>query len=212
MVSKLVHVTNGASHGEIGPRERIVAAAVRAIEDGGESAIRISSIARAADVTQGMISYYFGGREGLVQEAQLARFMSTVSGDLAVLEKLTREAESTEELRSSLLKVTSEIVGLSRATSRASRLMAIGAALPRPELLALISEAQSNLVDGMEKIVLIAQARDLVRNDLNPRAVAIFILSYNTGLVVADIDRERPSADELTAVILGFVDFLLRTP
>jgi AcrR family transcriptional regulator len=197
---------------EQGPRARIVAAALKAIEAGGESAVRISSVALAADVTQGMISYYFGGREGLVQEAHLARFMATVSSDLADLEKAARSAQSIDEFRTFLMALTADVVEASRAAARASRLMAIGAALPRPELLSLISEAQSALADGMEKVVLIAQARDFVRNDLNPRAVAIFILSYNTGLVVADIDRERPNSNELAAVIAGFVDSLLRRP
>jgi AcrR family transcriptional regulator len=197
---------------ERGPRERIVAAALKAIENGGESSVRISSVARESEVTQGMISYYFGGREGLVQEAQLARFMSSVSGDLALLEKATRDAASPSELRDFVVNLTSEVLGQSRSAGRASRLMAIGAALPRPELLTLISEAQSTLVDRMEKVILIAQARDLIRSDVNPRAVAVFILSYNTGLVVADIDRERPSLDELTTVVTGFVDFLLRRP
>jgi AcrR family transcriptional regulator len=197
---------------ERGPRERIIAAALKAIEAGGESAVRISSVALAADVTQGMISYYFGGREGLVQEAHLARYMATVSSDLAGLEKAARTAQSVDEFRSYLMALTAEVVEVTRAAARASRLMAIGAALPRPELLSLISEAQSTLADGLEKVVLIAQARDLVRNDLNPRAVAIFILSYNTGLVVADIDRERPNSSELASVIAGFVDSLLRRP
>jgi AcrR family transcriptional regulator len=211
IVTVVINDSYSGDNGQ-GPRERIIAAAVQSIEAGGESAIRISSVARTARVTPGMISYYFGGREGLVQEAQLARFMATVSSDLNALEKMARDAQSVDEFREFLLEMTSEVVDLSRSPARASRLMAIGAALPRPDLLKLISEAQSVIVDAMEKVILIAQARDLIRNDLNPRAVAIFVLSYNTGLVVADIDRERPSVNEFTSVIGGFVEFLLQRP
>jgi len=87
--------------------------------------------------------------------------------------------------------------------------MAIGAALPRPELLQIIAQAQSKLVDEMEKVILIGQARDLVRKELDPRALAAFILSYNTGLVVADIDLQRPSDERLAQVINLFVDSFL---
>jgi AcrR family transcriptional regulator len=190
-------------------RQRIVEAAVKAIDEGGEAAVRISTVARDAGVTQGMISYYFGGREGLIQEAQLIRFSSVVNEDIKTLEKKAREATDIEDLRSFLTAVTREIVNLGRASARATRLMAIGAALPRPDLLEVVAEAQSTLVDEMEKVILIGQARDLVRKDRDPRALAVFIMSYNTGLVVADIDRQRPSDEDLALVIDGFVDSFL---
>ena len=190
-------------------RQRIVEAAVAAIDTGGEAAVRISTVARDAGVTQGMISYYFGGREGLIQEAQLIRFSSAVTDDIKVLEKKARETTEVHEFKEFLHGVTSDVVRLSRASFRATRLMAIGAALPRPELLQIIAQAQSKLVDEMEKVILIGQARDLVRKELDPRALAAFILSYNTGLVVADIDLQRPSDERLAQVINLFVDSFL---
>jgi AcrR family transcriptional regulator len=197
---------------DLGARQRIIDAAVRTIEEGGEASVRVSAVAEEAEVTQGMISYHFGGREGLIQEAQLTRFLSTVTDDIKALEEKTRSVESVDELLTFLIALTADVVSMKRSAARATRLMAIGSALPRPELLALISDAQSTLVDGMEKVVLIAQARDLMRNDLDPRAVAVFILSYNTGLVVADIDRQRPSDEQLTQVVTGFVRSLVQKP
>ena len=108
--------------------------------------------------------------------------------------------------------MTRQIVTIDRASARATRLMAIGAALPRPDLLDVIADAQSTLVDELEKVILIGQARDLVRKDRDPRALAVFIMSYNTGLVVADIDRQRPSDAHLAEVIDGFVDSFLKLP
>lgn len=193
-------------------RQRIVEAAVRAIDEGGEAAVRISTVAREAGVTQGMISYYFGGREGLIQEAQMLRFSSVVNDDIKALEKKARETTDVQDLREFLALVTRQIVTIDRASARATRLMAIGAALPRPDLLDVIADAQSTLVDELEKVILIGQARDLVRKDRDPRALAVFIMSYNAGLVVADIDRQRPSDADLAEVIDGFVDSFLRLP
>lgn len=193
-------------------RQRIVEAAVRAIDEGGEAAVRISTVAREAGVTQGMISYYFGGREGLIQEAQMLRFSSVVNDDIKALEKKARETTNVQDLREFIALVTRQIVTIDRASARATRLMAIGAALPRPDLLDVIADAQSTLVDELEKVILIGQARDLVRKDRDPRALAVFIMSYNTGLVVADIDRQRPSDAHLAEVIDGFVDSFLRLP
>ena len=200
---------NTADH-DNSARQRIVDAAVAAIDTGGEAAVRISTVARDAGVTQGMISYYFGGREGLIQEAQLIRFSSTVTDDIRALEKKARETTEVQDLRDFQREVTHQVVSLSRASARATRLMAIGAALPRPELLEVIAQAQSKLVDEMEKVILIGQARDLVRKELDPRALAVFILSYNTGLVVADIDQQRPSDENLAQVINLFVDSFLK--
>jgi AcrR family transcriptional regulator len=205
-----VNLANGGQDPSV--RQRIIDAAIRAIDQGGEASVRISAVAQEAEVTQGMISYHFGGREGLIQEAQLARFLSTVNQDIKALEDTARKVPSVEELLSSLAVLTSEIVSLRRSAARATRLMAIGAAMPRPELLSLISDAQTTLIDGMEKVILIAQARDLMRNDLNPRAIAAFVLSYNTGLVVADIDTQRPNEEHLSQVIAGFIDTLVVRP
>jgi AcrR family transcriptional regulator len=205
-----VNLANGGQDPSV--RQRIIDAAIRAIDQGGEASVRISAVAQEAEVTQGMISYHFGGREGLIQEAQLARFLSTVNQDIKALEDTARKVPSVEELLSSLAVLTSEIVSLRRSAARATRLMAIGAAMPRPELLSLISDAQTTLIDGMEKVILIAQARDLMRNDLNPRALAAFVLSYNTGLVVADIDTQRPNEEHLSQVIAGFIDTLVVRP
>ncbi len=195
---------------DLGARQRIIDAAVRTIDQGGEASVRISAVAEEAEVTQGMISYHFGGREGLIQEAQLARFLTSVTDDIKALEEQTRAVESVEQLLPYLHTLTSEVVSAKRSLGRATRLMAIGAALPRPELLSLIADAQTSLIDGMEKVVLIAQARDLMRNDLDPRSVAVFVLSYNTGLVVADIDPQRPSDEHFAQVVAGFVEFLTR--
>jgi len=142
----------------------------------------------------------------------LVRFSSVVNDDIKALEKKARETTHVQDLREFLALMTRQIVTIDRASARATRLMAIGAALPRPDLLDVIADAQSTLVDELEKVILIGQARDLVRKDRDPRALAVFIMSYNTGLVVADIDRQRPSDAHLAEVIDGFVDSFLKLP
>lgn len=191
-------------------RQRILDATVAAIDHDGEASVRISQIAREAGVTQGMISYYFGGREGLVQEAHLQRFRSSVGRDLQVIEDTIRTISSGDELLEFLRVLTLEIVSETRAASRQTRVMAIGAALPRPALLEGMRSAQTELIAHMERVILIGQARELVRNDVDARAIATFILSYSTGLVVADLDLHRSSTEQLAAAVDVFVAGMIR--
>lgn len=196
----------------VGPdaRERILNATVAAIDQEGEASIRISRIAREAGVTQGMVSYYFGGREGLVQEAHLQRFRSAVGRDLEVLEDRARTSSSSAEMLEYLRALTREIVSNSRAAHRQTRVMAIGASLPRPALLEGLRAAQTDLISHMERVILIGQAREMVRNDVDARAIATFILSYSTGLVVADLDLQRSSSEQLAAAVDMFVSSIIR--
>ena len=54
------------------PRDRILLAAIRAIEHGGLDALTVRGVARAAQVNVAAISYYFGGKDRLAATALAA--------------------------------------------------------------------------------------------------------------------------------------------
>src|SRR5262245_21758879 len=53
--------------GSIQVRERLVEAAIALADERGFQAIGVRQIASAAEVTPGMIAYYFGGKRGLLE-------------------------------------------------------------------------------------------------------------------------------------------------
>jgi len=57
------------SHGNLSTREKIIVAAINCIEESGLQSLTIRSIAAKAGVNSAAISYYFGTKEKLVEEA-----------------------------------------------------------------------------------------------------------------------------------------------
>jgi AcrR family transcriptional regulator len=194
------------------PRESILLATVEAIAAGGESSVRITEVAREAGVTQGMVSYYFKDREGLISEAQLLKFREGVTQDTSGLLAGAMDVRTVEEFQKFLKAVTRDIVDLQRASNRMTRIVALGASESHPDLRRHVHPAQEELIDGLESVVTLAQQRGLIREDLEPRAVAVFVTAYALGLVVGDIDSKRPSDKAISEVVDVFTNGLLLLP
>ena len=191
------------------PRESILLPTVAAIAAGGESSVRITEVAREAGVTQGMVSYYFKDREGLISEAQLLKFREGVTQDTSGILASVKEVENAEEFHKFLQALTRDIIDQQRAPNRMTRIVALGASESHPDLRRHVHPAQEELIDGLEAVVTLAQQRGLIRTDLEPRAVAVFVTAYALGLVVGDIDSKRPSDQEIARVIDVFMLGLL---
>jgi len=73
-------------------RERILAVAAQVLENQGEAALRVAEIAEMADVALGLISYHFGGRDGLIVAAQQRRFTGLVRDDAVVFKRAVDNA------------------------------------------------------------------------------------------------------------------------
>jgi AcrR family transcriptional regulator len=178
-------------------RERIVAATIAAINRGGEPAVRLVEVARNAGVTQGMISYYFDSREGLIVEAQLRRFLGSVNEDTSQLEGFRA--------------ATQAVVDRYRAATREVRLNVLGSAVARPELHAALAKKQTELINLFTEVVAIGQERGLVRTDRDARALASFVQAYAFGLVLVDMDTERVDDDDLVDVIMDWLETVVVT-
>jgi AcrR family transcriptional regulator len=83
-----------------GTRARILDAAVACLAEQGIEAVRIAAVARAANVSTGLVHYHFATREDLLSEALQASFQ--VAGDLrtqpkygggTAIERLRRKVE-----------------------------------------------------------------------------------------------------------------------
>ena len=82
-------------------REKIILAAIGCIEKDGLRRVTIRGIARAAGANSAAISYYFGSKERLVDEA-LKRTLENAFGDWERL--LVEERESAEESLRTVLR------------------------------------------------------------------------------------------------------------
>ena len=192
-------------------RERIMQAAIEAIDESGEAGLRVVNVAKNAGVTQGMIKYYFQTRDNLVSEAQISRFLTTAAEDIEYIAQLTETSSTPEEYRSKLLVLLSVIINERRWPQRAVRITTFGAATKRPDMMASIAEANSLFIDRAVEVYQMARDRGFIVPTSNMRALALVVQGTVLGLYLSDIDKHRPSDEELLEAIMLAIDGFLVT-
>lgn len=196
-------------HSPDSPRQAILDAAIEAISKGGEASVRITEIARAAGVTQGMVSYYFKDREGLIIEAQITRYSTVIDTDQDVIQRSAMEASSPDDFRMRMSNLVKHLMSVERHSNRQLRTSVLGSAMNRPELMKRIINEQSSAIDRLGEALQIAQQRGLIRSNINPRGVAEFVTAYIVGMVVVDLDPNQTSATDKVATFDLFLASLM---
>lgn len=183
-------------------RQGILDAAIEALAAGGEASVRVSEVAARAGTAIGLIYYYFGDREGLVQAAQLERFHRLVASDIDKLEAAAVQTDSVEDIAEFIAAIHAEIAGTGRAKSRLDRAAIIGGAYGRDRFAMAIGQAQSEMTRRQGRVIASLQERGIIDAGVDPLAFAAFVQAYALGLVVADIDAQPVDRGALTVVIL----------
>ena len=82
-------------------------AAVARLESGGDAAVRIDDILAETGVSRGSLYHHFGGRQGLVDAADLELYARRARADVAALTGLIDRASTPDELLEACLLYTS---------------------------------------------------------------------------------------------------------
>ena len=183
-------------------RERIVAAALRAIGESGTAGLRVVAVAHEAGVSQGMIRYYFGDRQGLVDEALARRFSARFGEFMGVFAERTKGCSTPAEFRSVIQAVLKEVFVPARSSMRLERNSDLGEAVARPALAAKIAAEREKSLGELRDIVADAQARGLMRADLDPAAVAGLHLAMVHGCSLFELGASSVDVDVLRQVYL----------
>ncbi|MEI7622510.1 MAG: TetR/AcrR family transcriptional regulator [Actinomycetes bacterium] len=147
-------------------RSRILELAVAAIDEGGEAAVRVSHIVAEAGVTQPVLYYYFGNRDGLVVAAQIERYTRQTKADITAIGRAVGKCTSSDELRQTLMITWSRSLA-QRSESRWRRTSVIGSAYARPELANAVAQAQDHIVEGLVEILEPCRQRGWLRDGID---------------------------------------------
>jgi AcrR family transcriptional regulator len=192
-------------------RQRLIQAALDHLRSSSEADLRVTDIARQADVAVGLIRHHFGSRDGLVTAAQQIRLEGAVKTDLEAAKAFIKSAKDAEEFIEGLRRLTEALLDPSRRDVRLSRIAVIGTAHGRPEVREAYAVTIKELIDVLSVIVLQAQASGLIRRDLDARAIATFVQAYALGMILHDFDPEAVDPDRIVEVILAAVRGLFDT-
>jgi len=188
---------------------RLLEAAIRAIEAGGERSVNVRRVADACGVTTPIVYKAYGSREGLVVAAQAERFRRSIADNVALFSQAIDAAGTVEQLRAVMVRLVAAASDPSRIGARQVQYEVLGAAVHREDLRRAVDEALRSLIEQATAALGRARQRGLVRTDVAlPELVWWFIGQIQGRRVVeqsaAVVDHEawvRIATEALLAVL-----------
>ena len=186
--------------------------AVELIAERGEAGLRLVDVADRSGMSIGAIQHHFHSRDQLVAEAQLERFIGPAEADITAIEGMLAAAETVAQVRVALSAITRAVVDRSRAVQRMARLSSLSAAHGRPEVYSTVQSQVSELSRQFAGAIRDLQSKGLVRGDVDPMALGVFVQAYALGMVIADLVEPAVPPESLAAVVDRFMDAVLPEP
>jgi AcrR family transcriptional regulator len=190
---------------------RVLEAAIKAIDAGGEVAVRVQDIADVADVQVPILYRHFVNRDGLIQAAQLERISRTVDDELEELSTAISQIATLEQFRALVDAILGSLVSDERRTLRWQRANVIGSTYGRPALAAEVAKLQSRAIKGIAMALRHPQESGWLRDGLDAEAFAAWFAGQTLGRIlielgdtgVGDAAWNSISRDAVRHVLLG---------
>lgn len=164
-----------------GTRERLLEVAIDMVEARGEAGLRVDEVATQAGFTKPVVYHYFGDREGLVVAVQAERYRRSLQYGLDHLADDARTCATADEFVDVVHRWLRSFFSPEGALRRTFRMDVLGSAVSRPELQAVVQQANWLQADGVAELARLAQARGWMPRRFEPRAVGIWF----TGLLLS---------------------------
>lgn len=185
----------------------LITTTMNLIEERPLEEIRSDEVLERSGVSKGSLYHHFSDFSELLNTALVARFAQEVDLNIEIISKTLIHARSKEELFQGLAQVT---VATQKAESRSIR-------FERARIIALsegnhilqvqLAAEQDRLTDAVTDLVRESINKGFIREDLNPRAIAVFIQAYSLGKVVDDVAKNPVNLEDYYKVI----DIVLRS-
>ena len=168
-------------------RDRLLEATIDAIDAGGEAAVSVDEIAKTAGVTAPTIYNHFRNRDGLIAAAQAERFDRWIGEDFDTLSSVIDGIRTREQLVEILGFLLGAFVDPERSNLRVRRVSALGSAIGRPELKAIVIEKFVELCTRMAEVIRPLQERGIIRPDLDLLTFSAWFTGAVTGRVFIEL-------------------------
>ena len=168
-------------------RTRLVDSALRTILDHGIDAVRIDDVVAEVGVTKGSLYWHFEDRDALVKAAlaeQIRRLnVDTVEG----VSEAIRSATSKDDYLGRIAPLLADPFDAAQVRERWSRLTVLVETRNDPKLRAMIQDVQARHLALFVELMSDAQNAGVLRDDVDPRAVAVALNAMYLGSNIIDV-------------------------
>jgi AcrR family transcriptional regulator len=163
--------------------------------------IYVDDVLNASGVSRGSLYHHFGDYPSLIHATLLRRFAANVDADGQAMMRIATSATSKDDYWDRIIRLSAQTQIPERAVVRAERARVIALAPSDAAFAASLAKEQDRLTDLMSEAIAFAQAKGWVNQDLDSRAVAVFLQAYSLGRAVDDVASEHLPNDDWLRVV-----------
>lgn len=183
-------MTRGMENTDSAIRLRLIDSTLLMIDRDGIDGARLKDIVEHAEMTTGSLYWFFKNRRALINAALAERYVRKMRTLTDLAAEIFGKAADTGDPLLILNEITVRPNDPDRVAARAERVQVLSAALDDPVLAKHVADIQRQLLGQMASIVKQAQARKIVRADVDPHSVAVMLQSTTIGLVSVDLAKD----------------------
>ncbi len=203
--------------GEPTTARRLLDAAVAAIDEGGEPAVKVQDIVTQAGVAIPALYRHFGSREGLVQAAQADRLQRDLANEISLITAAMEHVHDAASCRAVVTAALHRATTDERTEPRWRRVNVIGSTYGRPELTEEVAAIQGRSMRALREVMRRPHESGWFRPGLDLDAAAVWMAGQIVARFLQDLSLHDPAGplapadafDELwisTAIHLLFGD------
>lgn len=198
---------------KLSTRDALIHVTVEALDELGESNVRLENILSTSGVSVSSLYHYFGNLRGLIDAANVVRFNRVYLLDLESTRTALGKARTKDDFRKMVVSIVDDIFLSSRSENRRHRLLALSGVDNNPEFAASIAEAQKANALATTEILVSAKSQGFVPQHFDPVAFGVWFSAQAFGLAVTEIadddamnDMWRAQTLRATLHLLGLDD------
>lgn len=185
-------------------RARLIDVTLRTILEQGVDAVRVDDIVAEVGVTKGSLYWHFEDRNALIKAALAEHIQrlnaETVSGVAdAIGEGNTKDAYLTR-----IAPFIADPYNVDQVRERWGRLAILVEARNRPDLMEMMRDVQARNLEVFVELMSQAQQSGILRQDLDPRAVAVALNAMYLGSNIIDVLGDKAPTPEAWWSLISF--------
>lgn len=196
-----------ASSSTLDSRSQLIDAALRIILAKGVDAVRVDDVVAEVGVTKGSLYWHFEDRQGLIKAAlaeQIRRFSAEM---VAGMSEALSQSSTKDDYMARILPFIVDPFNKEQVRDRWGRLSILVETQNDPELKSMMHDVQARHLEVVVELMADAQRRGFLREDLDPRSVAVALNVINLGSNIIDVlGKDAPEPEAWWNMILFFVN------
>ena len=176
---------------ELDTRSKLLNATIDAIASGGESSVRVSTVATAVGVREPSVYHFFKNREALVEAAQIERYRRSYAELMVPFDASALMSDTWEDFERAVRKILAAVYSPQRAEIRSIRMNVMGAAQTSQTIAAAVIDINHESAESLARVMVFGQDKGWVTKDLDAMALSYWGIGQLNGRVMAEMNSSQ---------------------